>query len=496
MANLGSKTDDKTGESAPTMNAQKTVLIVDADRGERELVCETLAGKGLRLVVTGNMYQAFHQIEHLKVDILIAPLKAERIDGLALLEAGIQHHPDAGVVFITEPNILETDIGIKAMLAYKDTYFLPKPVNPVHLAALLQRTLENQRLAFENRQLQSQIDEKEGLRRLTGNSPQIIKIRDMITQVAPTKATVMIYGARGTGKELVARAIHHRSLRRGSLIAFNCATLNENLAESELFGHERGAFSGAYYQRKGRFELAHSGTLFLDEISQLSLSNQARLLRVLEEREFERVGGDKTIQVDVRVVCATNHDLETASERREFLPDLYDRLNVVPIHLPTLQERIEDVPLLVKDFLDEFCLQNGKPLITIVPEAIRTLMKYEWPGNVRELKNCIEGLVVMSTQSTIQQIDLPERILKATGTAFSNLLSVPDVWQSVGTIADKQRLNVQVGMSLDEISREALRATLESVNNNKAKAAEILKVSRRTIQRKAKEYDLNDEEDP
>ena len=477
------------------MNAQKTVLIVDADRGERELVCETLAGKGLRLVVTGNMYQAFHQIEHLKVDILIVQLKAERIDGLALLEAAVQHHPDVGVVFITEPNILETDIGIKAMLAYKYTYFLPKPVNPVHLAALLQRTLENQRLAFENRQLQSQIDEKEGLRRLTGNSPQIIKIRDMITQVAPTKATVMIHGARGTGKELVARAIHHRSLRRGSLIAFNCATLNENLAESELFGHERGAFSGAYYQRKGRFELAHGGTLFLDEISQLSLSNQARLLRVLEEREFERVGGDKTIQVDVRVVCATNHDLEAASKRREFLPDLYDRLNVVPIHLPTLQERIEDVPLLVKDFLAEFCLQNGKPVITIVPEAIRTLMKYDWPGNVRELKNCIEGLVVMSTQSTLQQIDLPERILKATGIAFSNLLSVPDVWEAVDTIEDRQRLNVQVGMSLDEINREAFRATLESVDNNKAKAAEILKVSRRTIQRKAKEYGLSDEQE-
>ncbi len=480
-----------------TTNAQKTVLIVDADRIERELVCETLAGKGLRLLVTGNMYQAFHQIEHLKIDILIAQLKAERIDGLALLEAAIQHHPDVGVIFITEPNILETDIGIKAMLAYKDTYFLSKPVNPVHLEALLHRTFENQRLTFENRQLQSQIDEKEGLRRLTGNSPQITKIRDMITQIAPTKATVMIHGARGTGKELVARAIHHRSLRHGPLIAFNCATLNENLAESELFGHERGAFSGAYYQRKGRFELSHGGTLFLDEVSQLSMSNQARLLRVLEEREFERVGGDKTIQVDVRVVCATNHDLEGASKRREFLPDLYDRLNVVPIHLPTLQERIEDVPLLVKDFLEEFCQQNGKPLITLAPEAIRTLMKYEWPGNVRELKNCIEGIVVTSTQSTLQQIDLPERILKAAGIAFSNLLSVPDIPKSVDPIGDEQHLhlNVKVGMSLDEINREALRATLASVDNNKAKAAEILRVSRRTIQRKVKEYGLSDEQD-
>lgn len=475
------------------MDAQKTVLIVDADRGERELVCETLAGKGLRLVVTGNMYQAFYHIEHLKVDILIAQLKARRVDGLALLEAAIQHHPDVGVIFITEPNILETDIGIRAMLAYKDTYFLPKPVNPVHLAALLHRTLENQRLTFENRQLQSQIDENEGLRRLTGKSPKITRIREMVAQIAPTKATVMIYGARGTGKELVARAIHHRSLRHGPLIAFNCATLNENLAESELFGHERGAFSGAYHQRKGRFELAHGGTLFLDEVSQLSLSNQARLLRVLEEREFERVGGDKTIQVDVRIVCATNHDLEEASKRREFLPDLHDRLNVVPIHLPTLQERIEDIPLLVKDFLEEFCRQNSKSPVSLSPETIRTFMKYQWPGNVRELKNCIEGLVVMSTQSTIQQIDLPERILKATGIAFSNLAPVPDVWKPVDVTEGAQRLNVEVGMSLDEINREALRATLESVDNNKAKAAEILKVSRRTIQRKAKAYGLSEE---
>ena len=477
------------------MDAQKIVLIVDADRAERELVCETLAGKGLRLVATGNMYQAFHQIEHLKVDILIVQLKAKRIDGLTLLEAAAQHHPDVGVIFITEPNILETDIGIRAMLAYKDTYFLPKPVNPVHLEALLHRTLENQRLTFENRQLQLQIDENEGLRRLTGKSPEITRIREMIAQIAPTKATVMIYGARGTGKELVARAIHHRSLRHGPLIAFNCATLNENLAESELFGHERGAFSGAYHQRKGRFELAHGGTLFLDEVSQLSLSNQARLLRVLEEREFERVGGDKTIQVDVRIVCATNHDLEESSKRREFLPDLYDRLNVVPIHLPTLQEHIEDIPLLVKDFLEEFCRQNTKSAVSLSPEAIRTLMKYQWPGNVRELKNCIEGLVVMSTQSTIQQIDLPERILKATGIEFSNLLAVPDVWEPVNAIAGHQRLNVEVGMSLDEINREALRATLESVDNNKAKAAEILKVSRRTIQRKAKEYGLSEEQD-
>ena len=472
------------------MNAQKTVLIVDADRWQRDLVCHTLGGEGLRLIVKDNMYQAFHQIEHQKIDILIAPLKAERIDGLALLQAAMQQHPDVGIIFITAPNVLETDIGIKAMTAHEGTYFLPKPVNPVHLKALLQRTLQNQQLTFENRQLQSQIDEKEGLRRMTGKSPEMNRIREMITQIAPTKATVMIYGARGTGKELVARAVHHRSLRRGSLVAFNCATINENLAESELFGHERGSFSGAYRQRKGRFELAHGGTLFLDEISKLSLSNQARLLRVLEEREFERVGGSKTIKVDVRVVCATNSVLELACQEGYFLPDLYDRLNVIPIHLPTLQERKEDIPLLVKDFLEEFCRQNGKPLITLSPEAIRTLMKYDWPGNVRELKNCIEGLVVMSTQTRLEQAELPERILKSTQVMMSNIVSVPTLRTAALSPTGPPSLNVEIGMSLDEINREVLRATLEYVDNNKVKAARILQISRRTVHRKAKEYGL------
>lgn len=472
------------------MNAQKTVLIVDADRWQRDLVCHTLGSEGLRLIVKDNMYQAFHQIEHQKIDILIAPLKAERIDGLALLQAAMQQHPDVGIIFITAPNVLETDIGIKAMTAHEGTYFLPKPVNPVHLKALLQRTLQNQQLTFENRQLQSQIDEKEGLRRMTGKSPEMNRIREMITQIAPTRATVMIYGARGTGKELVARAVHHRSLRRGSLIAFNCATINENLAESELFGHERGSFSGAYRQRKGRFELAHGGTLFLDEISKLSLSNQARLLRVLEEREFERVGGSKTIKVDVRVVCATNSDLEFACQEGYFLPDLYDRLNVIPIHLPTLHERKEDIPLLVKDFLEEFCRQNAKPRITLSPEAIRTLMKYDWPGNVRELKNCIEGLVVMSTQTRLEQGDLPERILKSTRVMMSNIVSVPTLRTAALSPPGPPRLNVEIGMSLDEINREVLRATLEYVDNNKVKAARILQISRRTVHRKAKEYGL------
>lgn len=474
------------------MNRQKNVLIVDTNVRQRELICQSLDGEGLELIVTENVYQAFHRIEHLRIDMLIAPLKTERIDGLGLLDAATRLHPDIGIIFITSPNVLETDIGIKAMLAHDGTYFLYRPLNTVHLKALLHKSLKHQRLTYENRQLRSQIDEKEGLCRLTGKSPQFIQIREMITQIAPTKATVMIYGARGTGKELVARAIHHRSLRQGALIAFNCATLNENLAESELFGHERGAFSGAYNQRKGRFELAHGGTLFLDEVSQLSLSNQSRLLRVLEEREFERVGGDKTIQVNVRIVCATNHDLEAACSQGEFLPDLFDRLNVVSIQLPTLQERVEDIPLLINDFLEEFSRENGKTLRSLTPDAVRCLMKYHWPGNVRELKNCIEGLVVMSTEQLLQRQDLPERILNDAGENKGIMPSVPTL-HSTDTENNPTYLNVEVGMTLEEINREALKATLEYTDNNKAKAAKLLDISRRTIQRKAKEYGLSDD---
>lgn len=474
------------------MNRQKNVLIVDTNIRQRELICQSLDGEGLDLIVTENVYQAFHRIEHLRIDMLIAPLKTERIDGLGLLDAATRLHPDIGIIFITSPNVLETDIGIKAMLAHDGTYFLYKPLNTVHLKALLHKSLKHQRITYENRQLRSQIDEKEGLCRLTGKSPQFIHIREMITQIAPTKATVMIYGARGTGKELVARAIHHRSLREGALIAFNCATLNENLAESELFGHERGAFSGAYNQRKGRFELAHGGTLFLDEVSKLSLSNQSRLLRVLEEREFERVGGDKTIQVNVRIVCATNHDLEAACSKGEFLPDLFDRLNVVSIQLPTLQERVEDIPLLINDFLEEFSRENGKTLRSLTPEAVRCLMKYHWPGNVRELKNCIEGLVVMSTEQLLQRQDLPERILNDPGENRGIMSSVPTL-HSTDTENNPTYLNIEVGMTLEEINREVLKATLEYTDNNKAKAAKLLDISRRTIQRKAKEYGLCDD---
>ena len=472
------------------MNDRTTVLVVDSDERRREIICRALEGWGLQLLITRSIYEAYDRIERLRIDILIAPLMEERIDGLKLLEAVQRQSSDVGVIFITAPNVLETDIGIRAMLHHEATYFIPKPPNPAHLQALLRKILEKQRLILENRQLQSRINEEKGSLRLTGHSLQIEEIRRTVAQVAPTKATVMIRGERGTGKELVARAVHNRSLRYGQLVVFSCAALAESLAESELFGHERGAFTGAYHLRKGKFEAAHSGTLFLDEVGELSLSNQGRLLRVLAEKEFQRIGGNETIQVDVRVVCATNRDLEEAVKLGKFMADLYDRLNVISIHLPPLRERKDDIPLLVKTFIEEFCLENGKALKTLTHQGMRALIKYDWPGNVRELKNCIEGMVVMSNHPELDLADLPERVLRYVGIDAPVIFPEPPVPNLELPESPAPRMNVEVGMSLPEIEKEVIQTTLQHAGNNRAEAARILDVSKRTIFRKIKEYRL------
>ena len=473
------------------MSKSPKVLVVDAEQREREAICLALERNGVEVIATRTMYEALDRIDRLDIDAVVAPLLAERIDGLKLLDAAFRHNPDIGVIFIGERNVIETDIGMRAVSHSGASYFLHRPINPAQLKDLLRKIFDRQRLSAENRQLQSQIDEKVGLIQLTGHSQKIQDVRDIIAQVAPTEATIMIRGERGTGKELAARAIHHRSLRRGPLVVFNCAALNENLAESELFGHERGAFTGAYHRRAGKFEAAHGGTLFLDEIGQLSLSNQARLLRVLAEKEFERVGGNASISVDVRVVCATNHDLEEAVQQGNFLPDLYDRLNVIRIDLPPLRERRLDVPLLSKAFIEQFCQANRKMTKSMTARAMQVLMKYDWPGNVRELKNCIEGMVVMSNRPELDLDDIPEHIIRGISATEVPILSLPTVSELSAT--PSSRLQVEVGMTLAEIERQVIHATLEYVGNNKAKAAKTLGVSPRTIFRKIKEYGLCEE---
>lgn len=473
------------------MNSQTTTLVVDSDRRQCETICHALEGEGLQVHVADNQYAALDRIQRLEIHVLIAPLKADRIDGLKLLEAAYGKNPDVGVIFTTAANVLETDTGIKATLHHKSSFFLPKPLRPVHLKAFLHKILETRRLTLENRRLQSQIDNRVGPLQLTGHSPAMQEIRQIISQVAQTKSTVMIRGERGTGKELVARAIHHRSLRAGQLVAFNCAALTDSLAESELFGHERGAFTGAHRMRKGRFETAHGGTLLLDEVVHMSLANQALLLRVLEDKKFERVGGNEPVEVDVRVICATNRKIEESVEVGNFLPDLYDRLNVIQITLPPLRERREDIPLLVKVFIEEFATENRKAVRDMTSRALRTLMKHDWPGNVRELRNCIEGMVVMSNRSELNLEDLPEHILKMAEVNLPFIFSAPTALDATLNEHSPSHLDVEVGMSLAEIEKESIRATLKHVENNKAKAAKILGVSKRTIFRKINEYGLS-----
>jgi len=292
---------------------------------------------------------------------------------------------------------------------------------------------------------------------------------DIVKQVAPTKATVLIEGESGTGKELIANAIHRLSDRADKpLVKLHCAALNENLLESELFGHEKGAFTGAIAMKKGRFELADGGTLFLDEIGEISPIIQVKLLRVLQEKEFERVGGTKTIKVDVRVITATNRDLLQEVQKKNFREDLYYRLKVVSIKMPPLRERKDDIPLLVNAFIKEFCQINNKPMLTISPKAMAILESYSWPGNIRELRNLIEGMVVLARGNEITEKDIPPHIKSE--------------------IIEKDFVKINLGLPLSEVEKIYILSTLKFVKNNKSKAAKILNIGRKTLHRKLYEY--------
>ncbi|HIA67818.1 TPA: sigma-54-dependent Fis family transcriptional regulator [Candidatus Poribacteria bacterium] len=467
------------------MNNLTVCLIVNSDQVQIDNVSQALAAERLEVVVAHNFYAALDRIERLKVDILITPLKSDRIDGLKLLKAAQQENPDVGIIFISSPKVLAMDLGIKAMTLYETSYFLTEPINAIHLRVFLHKVLENQRLHIENRKLQSQIDDKVGLLQITGNSPQIQEIRQLISQVAPTKATIMICGERGTGKELAARTIHYRSLRKGQLAVLNCAASSESMTESELFGNEQS--EDTYHVRKGRFEIANGGTLFLEHVSELSLNNQEKLLHVLRNQEFKKTDHNQKIKIDVRIICSTSLNLEKKVSDGKFMEDLYDRLSMVKIELPPLRNRKEDIPLLTKAFIEEFCRENREGIKMMTPHTLRLLMYYEWKGNVRELRNIIEGIVISSDRNELDEDDLPSPILESSN-KDGETLSAPMLAEKTDCLS--KTINVAVGMKMSQIEREAIHATLSHVNNNRTKAAEILDISRQTIFRKAKKYSL------
>jgi DNA-binding NtrC family response regulator len=404
------------------------------------------------------------------VDLLLSDLRMPGTDGLGLLRRVIAQYPRTVCILLTAYGSGETAVDAMKQGAYD---FLTKPINLDHLDMLVARALKSRDLEQRVETLESQLNEKFGMENIVGESDAMKQVFEIIRQTAPTQASVLIQGPSGTGKELVAQAIHRLSTRaKGPFVAVHCAALSATLLESELFGHEKGAFTGATVQRKGRFELADGGTLFLDEISEIDPAIQVKLLRVLEERMFERVGSEETIEVDIRLIAATNRDLREYVAQGKFREDLYFRLNVVDITLPPLSARAGDIPLLADRFLKECCERNARQIEGMTPDAMSILAAYAWPGNVRELRNTIEKMVVLSRSDRLTARDVPANIRDAVR----------------GTAGGGARAPMLTSGSLAETERRKIFAVLEKNEGNRTRAAEELGISRRTLHRKLREY--------
>ena len=453
------------------MNTPKrpTILIVDDDRPQRDGLQRALADR-YDVLVADEAQKASSILEAQPVDVLLTDLRMPGDDGLKLLRrAGSLSNPPVSIMMTAYGSIENAVEAMKAG-AY---HYVTKPVNLDELDLIIGRALKSRKIEAENANLHEQLDQKFGLENLIGQSPSMLQMFDIIRQVAPTRASVLITGETGTGKELVAHALHNLSPRKaGPFVAVHAAALPTTLLESELFGHEKGAFTGAVERRAGRFEMADGGTIFLDEVGELEPAMQVKLLRVLEERRFERVGGNKTIEVDVRLVAATNRDLKKMVAEGKFRDDLFYRLSVVTVNLPPLRERRDDVPLLVTAFNRQYSEENNTPVRDITQEAINLLMAYDWPGNVRELRNAVEQMVVL---------------------ARGERLTVRDIPAAIRSGADLTKISVVrpgVTMTVEEAERQLIIQALKDTEGNRTKAAEKIGMSRRTLHRKLKEYHL------
>lgn len=446
-----------------------SVLIVDDDKLVNEFLFETVkrAGYDCHTVFSGE--EAIVEFKQRSYDIVLTDLKMKEVDGIALTKKIKSLNSDTVVIMMTAYGNVETAVKAIKMGAYD---FLLKPVSPETVEHLLTRVTEMLTLRTENDQMRRELTDR--FQNMIGKSKVMKGVFELIQSVADARSTVLITGASGTGKEMVARALHLSSSRaNGPFIKLNCAALPENLVEAELFGYEKGAFTDAKKTNRGRFELADQGTLLLDEISEMPLNLQSKLLRVIQEREFERIGSSQTISVDVRLVATSNRNLKEYIAQGRFREDLFYRLNVIPIHLTPLNERKEDIRLLVDHFIQKYNSENGKDVKGISDAAIRLLMGYHWPGNVRELENLIERAVVTSQTDTIEEDDFPTEL--ALGPAGEGLT------------------NLKVPMKLEEGNRFLILKTLEKFNGNKTKAAEALGITTRTIRNKLAEYRVSED---
>ena len=446
------------------MTRKAKILVVDDEAIVRESLQDWLADAGYQVLTAENGPGALDVIEKEKPSIMIADLVIPGMDGIELMKRAKAQQPGIEVVIITAYASIPTAIAAMKEGAYD---YIEKPFCPERAELLVKKLAEHQELVEENLSLRQKLEDHYRFENIITKSAKMQRVIEVIKVVAKSNATVLITGESGTGKELVARAIHAQSHRnKRPFIAVSCAALPESLLESELFGHEKGSFTGAYAQKKGKFEFAEGGTLFLDEIGEMSANIQVHLLRVLEEKEFTRVGGNEPIRVDVRVISATNKDLRRAMDKQEFREDLYYRLNVVNVELPPLRERKEDVPLLAQHFLSKFASENRKEISGFSPEATELLLDYDWPGNVRELENAIERAVILARDSLITGGDLSQ---ESGPPAYSTALS----------------------KNLKEVEEEHISNVLRKAGGNYSEAARILGISRMTLYNKAKEYGLD-----
>ncbi|MCR4940002.1 MAG: sigma-54 dependent transcriptional regulator [Treponemataceae bacterium] len=448
---------------------QFNILIIDDEKNIREGLADAMELEGYKAFMAEDGKAGLERIAKGDIDLVITDLRMPGITGEQVLSKVTAENPGVPVIVLTGHGSIDAAVDAMRNGAYD---FLTKPLNLDQLTMIVKRALEGRLLALQHRQLQEELENRKSFESIIGKNAEMQKIFQMVRRVAPSKASVLITGESGVGKELITNAIHNLSQRKDKpFIKVHCAALSESLLESELFGHEKGSFTGATARKRGRFELANGGTIFLDEIGEINQNVQIKILRVLQERKFERVGGEETIEVDVRVIAATNKDLEKEIAEGRFREDLYYRLNVVHINVPPLRERKDDIPLMVNSFLAEFSEENGKKIEGIDSRARSALYKYDWPGNIRQLRNCIESAVVMCEGKIITLDDLP-----------------PTISQS----SQEDIIQVPIGITMDEAEKIIILQNLAVNKGNKTKTADILGIGRKTLHRKLDEWNENE----
>jgi DNA-binding NtrC family response regulator len=460
-------------------DTQKHLLLVEDEPALREAIAEQLGDRGYQVEQADSGETALAKLADFAFDIIITDLRLPGIDGSAVLDAAVERYPHIVAIVVTGYGTVKDAVEAIKRGAWD---FVSKPFQIDELLHVLDSALEQRRLKSENAYLRAQLEARHRFEGLIGKSRAMTQLFQLLETIAPTHSTILVTGETGTGKEVVARAIHHSGGRRAHrFVALNCSAIPETLLEAELFGHVRGAFTGAVGNRQGRLEQAHKGTLFLDEVGTMSTALQMKLLRVLQEREFERVGDSHTTKVDVRVIAATNSDLSRLVAEGQFREDLFYRLNVIPVRLPPLRERKEDIPLLVQHFLDKFQAERQAdaasprpPDLAVSQEGMRRLMAYQWPGNVRQLENAVERAVAFTAgRSRIDVEDLPIEVQQAQQLPLSSGVSLPDA-------------GIDLDLFVADIERELIQRSLERTGGNKGQAAKLLNLKRTTLVEKLK----------